>query len=63
MYVYFQRLFQAYFSEGKNIANEDILREIVTEEGLDGNVAMATLKDSDLNRRYEEELMEANRKG
>lgn len=45
-------LFQAYFSEGRNIAEVEVLREIARESGVDADRMEAGLEDG----RYEAEL-------
>lgn len=59
----FQVLFRAYFADGLNITDENILRQLLAEAGLDEEKALAALADTEAVKEYEEEVKQANRKG
>ena len=56
-------LFRAYFSDGQNIADEGVLRNLLSEVGLDGERGMAALQDTAVVKEYEDEVRLASRKG
>ena len=56
-------LFRAYFSEGKNITSEVVLRELAGEAGLDVEKAMTAIKSSKASDKFEEAIKESLRKG
>ena len=62
-YNIIQVLFRAYFADGMNISNDEVLSTLVGEVGLDRERAMAALEDTQLVQNYEEEVTEARRKG
>ena len=61
--MFFQVLFRAYFADGQNITDENVLRQLLAEVGLDEEKALATLADTEAVREYEEEVRQATRKG
>ena len=58
-----QILFRAYFSEGQNIADEGVLRNLVKEVGMNDERVMAALHDTEAIQKYNQEVGEATRKG
>lgn len=56
-------LFRAYFAEGKNITLDEVLRQLVSEAGLDVDKAMAAIKNPKASDKFEEEIKESLRKG
>ena len=53
-----ERLMHAYWSEGMNVGDEDVLLDLVEEVGLDREEARAALTD----RRYVERVRESTRR-
>jgi len=58
-----QILFRSYFSEGKNVNSEPVLRALLEEVGLDPDKALALLQDKEAVQHFEEGIREALRKG
>ena len=56
-------LFRAYFSEGRNVSSDDVLKELVSEVGLNPNEALAALSDSKYIREFEEGIGQTKMKG
>jgi len=56
-------LFRSYFSEGKNVNSEPVLRALLEEVGLDPDKALASLQDKEAVQHFEEGIREALRKG
>lgn len=56
-------LFRSYFSDGKNVASDDILTGLASEAGLDTDKAMAAIKNSKASDKFEEDIKESLRKG
>ena len=56
-------MFRAYFSEGQNISDDSTLRSLLSEVGIEEDVAMSTLSSTEAIKQYEEEVKEAGRKG
>ena len=56
-------LFRSYFSDGKNITSDDILKGLASEAGLDVDKAMAAIKSSKASDKFEEDIKESLRKG
>ena len=56
-------LFRSYFSDGKNITSDDVLRGLASEAGLDSDKAMAAIKNSKASDKFEEDIKESFRKG
>ena len=58
-----EALFRAYFAEGRNVSSDDVLRELVTEVGLDPNKALAAPSDKNYVRDFEDTIKESKLKG
>src|SRR5436190_7040263 len=58
-----ERLFKAYFTEGKNTADHFVLAELADEIGLNGRKLMETLKSDEMSREVEHDLNEARQLG
>jgi predicted DsbA family dithiol-disulfide isomerase len=58
-----ERLFAAYFSEGKNTADHEVLAELGLEIGLDKNEVLRMLNSDEYSREVEEDIAEAQRLG
>lgn len=58
-----ERLFAAYFSEGKNTADHEALAELGGEIGLDKNEVRRMLNSDEYSREVEEDITEAQRLG
>ena len=56
-------LFQSYFSDGKNITSDEVLRELASKAGLNVDKAMAAVKNSEASDKFEEDVKESLRKG
>lgn len=56
-------LFRAYFSEGRNVSSNDVLKELVSEVGLNPNEALAALSDSKYVREFEDDIKQTKLKG
>lgn len=56
-------LFRSYFSDGKNITSDDVLRGLANEAGLDADKAMTAIKNSKASDKFEEDVKESLRKG
>lgn len=56
-------LFRAYFSEGRNVASDEVLKDLVCEVGLDANEALASLSDRDYVCEFEKGIKEVQSKG
>ena len=56
-------LFRAYFSEGKNVTSDAVLRELASEAGLNVDKAMTAVKSSKASDKFEEAIKESLRKG
>lgn len=56
-------LFRSYFSDGRNVSADDVLRELVSEVGLDPDKAIAALTDEEYVREFEEGVVESKQKG
>ena len=56
-------LFRAYFADGLNVSSDDVLRELVSEVGLDPDKAIAALKDKKYVREFDEGVKESKMKG
>jgi predicted DsbA family dithiol-disulfide isomerase len=56
-------LFRAYFSEGRNVSSDDVLKELVSEVGLNPNEALGALADTKYIREFEEAIKETKLKG
>lgn len=56
-------LFRAYFSEGRNVASDDVLKDLVSEVGLDADKALASLKDTKFVHEFEKGIKETQNKG
>lgn len=56
-------LFRSYFSEGKNVTSDDILKGLASEASLDTDKAMAAIKSSKASDKFEEDIKESLRKG
>ena len=56
-------LFRAYFKEGKNITSDEVLKELMSETGLDVDRAMSAVKNSKASDKFEEDVKESLRKG
>jgi predicted DsbA family dithiol-disulfide isomerase len=57
------RLMRAYWSEGRNIGDDDVLFSLVEEAGLDRGEAAAALADGRYSERVEASTASANRLG
>jgi predicted DsbA family dithiol-disulfide isomerase len=57
------RLMHAYWSEGRDLGDDDVLLELVTEAGLDRDEAAETLADGSYVDRVTASTQEANRIG
>jgi predicted DsbA family dithiol-disulfide isomerase len=58
-----ERLFKAYFTEGKNTADHSVLAELADEIGLNGRELLDLLKSDALNNDVEHDLDEARQLG
>ena len=56
-------LFRAYFKEGKNVTSDEVLKELMSETGLDVDRAMSAVKNSKASDKFEEDVKESLRKG
>ncbi len=56
-------LFRAYFSEGRNVSSNEVLKELVEEVGLDSGKALAALRDSGYVSGFEKGVKESSAKG
>ena len=56
-------LFRSYFSDGKNITSDDVLRKLAGEAGLDVDKAMAAVKNKQTLDKMEKDVKESFRKG
>ena len=56
-------LFRAYFSEGRNVSSDDVLKELVSEVGLNPNEALAALSDTKYIHEFEEAIKQTKLKG
>lgn len=56
-------LFRAYFSEGRNVSADGVLKELVSEVGLNPNEALSALSDSKYIREFEEGIKQTKLKG
>lgn len=56
-------LFRAYFSEGRNVSSDDVLKELVGEVGLNPNEALAALSDTKYIHEFEEAIKQTKVKG
>ena len=56
-------LFRSYFSDGKNIASDEVLRKSASEAGLDVDKAMAAIKNSQASDKFDEDVKESLKKG
>ena len=61
--THIQILFRSYFSEGKNVNSEPVLRAMLEEVGLDPEKALASLQDKAAVQCFEDGIREAMRKG
>jgi len=58
-----ERLFRAYFTEGKNVSDHATLAILGEEIGLDKNVVLQTLAGNSFSREVEHDIAEANEIG
>jgi predicted DsbA family dithiol-disulfide isomerase len=58
-----ERLFAAYFSEGKNTADHETLAELGVEIGLDRSEVLRMLESDEYGQQVEEDIIEAQRLG
>lgn len=56
-------LFRAYFSDGRDVSSDDVLKELVSEVGLDPDQAMAAIADKEYVREFDEGIKESKIKG
>ena len=56
-------LFRAYFSEGKNVSSDEVLKGLVEEVGLDADKALAALRDTEYVSEFEKGIKESYAKG
>ena len=56
-------LFRAYFSDGRNVSSDEVLKELVEEVGLDADKALAALKDTEYVSEFEKGIRESYSKG
>ncbi len=57
------RLMHAYWSEGKDLGDDEVLLDLVAEAGLDRDEAAAVIADGDYADRISASTQEANRAG
>ena len=58
-----EALFKAYFTDGRNVSSNDVLRELAGEVGLDQDKAVAALSEKKYVRKFEEGIKETKTKG
>lgn len=56
-------LFRAYFSDGRDVSSDEVLRELVGEVGLSPDQAMAATTDKEYIREFDEGIKESKAKG
>ena len=56
-------LFRAYFSDGQDVSSDEVLKELVSEVGLDPNQAIAAIADKEYVKEFDEGIKESKIKG
>lgn len=56
-------LFRAYFSEGRDVSSDEVLKELVSEVGLNPNEALAALSEKEYVENFEEGIKQTKTKG